>query len=93
MVREGVVLLRIEHLEQRAHTARVALARRRDVIAISDLRLDCIVGIYAHERRRAQPLAHCSAGPTRAAVARALHEQPRRVFASGCWLLAACFSQ
>lgn len=34
-----------------------ALARhRRDVIAISDLRLDCIVGIYAHERRRTQPL-------------------------------------
>ena len=34
----------------------VLARQRRDVIAISDLRLDCIVGIYAHERRRAQPL-------------------------------------
>lgn len=34
-----------------------ALGRhRRDLITISDLRLNCIVGIYAHERRNAQPL-------------------------------------
>ena len=39
------------------HAAR-PLARRRaaDCIAVSNLQLECIVGIYAHERAALQPL-------------------------------------
>jgi dihydroneopterin aldolase len=32
------------------------MARARDVIAIEKLRVDCVVGVYPHERNRVQPL-------------------------------------
>lgn len=34
----------------------LGMAKARDVIAIEGLRVDCVVGVYPHERHRVQPL-------------------------------------